>query len=482
MARFLLAILWCLALATSSLARTYDRSHLHRMLTRRGLRRGMRDQAHGSRRRLFSSAFGDEASATDPNGDYMGFEDFVTGQPAPSPKQLKALMEIKAAWKDDFYGASMWKEGSTDTSAWQGLEIDDNGNVVSMVLISGGVEGPLPTALAALTALTSIDLRQNKLTGEIPRGVFSRMPYLKEFYLADNQLSGFVPWRDFLGRADSPLQMFEIDGNSFTGAFPNPLFQNAPNLQTFTASGNKFAGHMPTGLAGCPLVSVIDLSNNQLTGGIPYAFGGMDGLEVFDVSNNLLTGYLPASFGLSSALVNLDVSNNKLSGYLPASLANLGQSLRALKLANNYFTGSLPKFPNLGRGCGPKKSDAVTCYRFTTIIDLSNNYFFGKDEMTIQAAKWTSTPITDVICPGTNYPEQILVQGNCLVSSANCTAKAQRSAGQCTAFCGTGAATWQCGGHGMCVLDRASGEVGCRCKEGFVASPDGMTCTKPAVV
>ncbi|CAI7843474.1 unnamed protein product [Closterium sp. NIES-54] len=459
MARSFLAILICLTLATSALARTYDRPHLHRMHARRGLHR-VRDSAAGSRRRLFSSAFGDEASSSDPNGDYIGFDDFVSGPTAPASAQLKALLAIKAAWKSGFYAASTWQEGSTDTSAWEGLDIDDSGNVVSMRLVSAGVEGPLPAAFAALTALTSLDLRQNKLTGEIPRGVFSKMPYLKEFYVADNKLSGLFPWRQIFGQANSPLQMFEIDGNAFTGGIPNTLFQNAPNLQTFTASGNKFAGQMPTGLSGCPLLSVIDLSDNQLTGPIPSAFGRMDGLEVFDVSSNLLTGYLPATFGFSTTLMNFDVSNNKLSGYLPTSLANLGQSLRAFKVANNYFSGALPKFPNLGRGCGPKGSDAVSCYRFSSIIDLSNNYFYGKDEMTIQAANWTGTPKTAVICPGKDFPNEISVQGNCLVSSATCTAKSQRAAAQCTAFCGTGAGSPQCGGGGVCFWDAAGGKAG----------------------
>ncbi|CAI5467891.1 unnamed protein product [Closterium sp. Yama58-4] len=470
MARSLLAMLVCLTLATSALARTYDRPHLHRMHARRGLRH-VRDPAAGSRR-LLSSAFGDESSSTNPNADYIGFDDFVSGPVSPASAQLKALLAIKAAWKSSFYAASTWQEGSTDTSAWEGLEIDDSGNVVSMRLVSAGVEGPLPVAFAALTALTSLDLRQNKLTGEVPRGVFSKMPYLKEFYVADNNLSGLFPWRQFFGQANSPLQMFEIDGNAFIGGVPNTLFQNAPNLQAFTASGNKFTGQMPTGLSGCPLLSVIDLSDNQLTGAIPAAFGQMDGLEVFDVSNNLLTGYLPATFGFSTTIMNLDVSNNKLSGFLPASLANLGQSLRAFKVANNYFTGVLPKFPNLGRGCGPKGSDAVSCYRFSSVIDLSNNYFYGKDEMTIQAANWTGTPKTDVICPGKDFPNDISVQGNCLVSTATCTAKSQRAAAQCTAFCGTGAGSPQCGGGGVCIWDAAGGKAGCRCKEGFVASAD----------
>ncbi|GJP53168.1 hypothetical protein CLOM_g12357 [Closterium sp. NIES-68] len=209
----------------------------------------------------------------------------------------------------------MWKEGSTDTSAWQGLEIDDNGNVVSMVLISGGVEGPLPTALAALTALTSIDLRQNKLTGEIPRGVFSQDAYLKEFYLAITSSLDSFRGEIFSG-GRIPAADVRNRREFLHRCLSQPLFQNAPNLQTFTASGNKFAGHMRLAWRVGPLVSVIDLSNNQLTGEFRTRLAEWTDWKCLTSATTCCR--IPASvFRTLSALVNLDVSNNKLSGYLP---------------------------------------------------------------------------------------------------------------------------------------------------------------------
>ncbi|CAI5998373.1 unnamed protein product [Closterium sp. NIES-65] len=380
--------------------------------------------------------------------------------------QQGVLLALKKAWGGNFYQSETWLQ-SAQAELWWGVTINEFGAVTALELPRAEITGPLPMLLTKLTGLTSLDLRGNHLRGSIPKGLLAALPGLQSLYLSDNNLVGEFPFNEVFRRPVVPMAMLQIDGNVFTGTIADDVFANATSLQSLGLSANKFSGAIPSSLGNCRQISAIDLSDNQFTGQIPGSIAGLPALSIFDVGQNKLSGVIPDFLGNFPNMMNLDLSNNQFYGVVPATFSKFGQTLRAVKLANNFLTGPLPQFPNLGQGCGspgPDGSDSISCYMFSVLLDLS-------------------------VCPA-EYPEKVLVEGNCLttdgVGDAECTAEGQRLPEQCSAFCGTGTPVGQCGGNGVCVVDTsvaaaAKPKYVCKCDNGFQA-PAGnpLTCVAAA--
>ncbi|CAI6010826.1 unnamed protein product [Closterium sp. NIES-65] len=393
--------------------------------------------------------------------------------------QQGVLLALKKAWGGNFYQSETWLQ-SAQAELWWGVTINEFGAVTALELPRAEITGPLPMLLTKLTGLTSLDLRGNHLRGSIPKGLLAALPGLQSLYLSDNNLVGEFPFNEVFRRPVVPMAMLQIDGNVFTGTIADDVFANATSLQSLGLSANKFSGAIPSSLGNCRQISAIDLSDNQFTGQIPGSIAGLPALSIFDVGQNKLSGVIPDFLGNFPNMMNLDLSNNQFYGVVPATFSKFGQTLRAVKLANNFLTGPLPQFPNLGQGCGspgPDGSDSISCYMFSVLLDLSGNYFEGSTQLTIQVPGSEDYPGTSQVCPA-EYPEKVLVEGNCLttdgVGDAECTAEGQRLPEQCSAFCGTGTPVGQCGGNGVCVVDTsvaaaAKPKYVCKCDNGFQA-------------
>ena len=393
------------------------------------------------------------------------------GDSSPSRAEQRILLTVKRAWGGSFFGADTWKALSR---SWYGVKVDGRGRVIGLTLPAGGITGPLPSALAMLTSLTSIDLQGNAMTGSIPRGLFKSLP-LSEVYLSGNQLSGVFPWDELAGKS---LSMLELYGNQFTGSIPSAAFAGMKQLQSLSLGGNSFSGPLPSQLPS-PLLSQIDISNNKFTGGIPTSWGSIPSLCIIDLSGNQLTGSIPSGFANLPYLVNLNLGSNRLSGRLPVNFTS-GPSLRTLILSNNFFTGPLPRFPNLAEGC--PESDTLNCYYLTATLDFSSNYLEGPAQLAAPIPGGQTSPGADKICPQTDGPGSFLVDDNCLSPANGCLAENQRSAAACQQFCGAGSRAGQCSKRGMCVPSFASGSAtgeaaaqalpvfSCSCARGFKAT------------
>ncbi|CAI5475093.1 unnamed protein product [Closterium sp. Yama58-4] len=357
--------------------------------------------------------------------------------------QRGVLLALKKAWGGNFYQSETWLESAQD-ELWWGVTINEFGSVTALELPRAEIAGPLPLLLTKLTGLTALDLRGNHLRGSIPKGLLAALPGLQSLYLSDNNLVGEFPFNEVFRKPVVPMAMLQIDGNVFTGTIADDVFANATALQSLGLSANKFSGVIPSSLGNCRQISAIDLSDNQFTGQIPGSIAGLPALSIFDVGQNKLSGVIPDFLGNFPNMMNLDLSDNQFYGVVPATFSKFGQTLRAVKLANNYLTGPLPQFPNLGQGCGspgPDGSDSISCYMFSVLLDFSGNYFEGSTQLTIQVPGSEDYPGTSQVCPA-DYPERILVEGNCLttdgVGDAECTADGQKLPEECSAFCGTG--------------------------------------------
>lgn len=96
-------------------------------------------------------------------------------------------------------------------------------------------------------------------------------------------------------------------------------------------------------------VIVFDVSGNSLTGALPAEIRKLTNLEVLNASNNNMTG-IPAEIGQLSKLKTANFANNNLSG-LPLEIGNL-KNLETLDLRGNpnisrHDIGLIqPKIPN----------------------------------------------------------------------------------------------------------------------------------------
>ena len=234
-----------------------------------------------------------------------------------------------------------------DIDRWYGVTANSAGRVTELNL--GGNELSAEMAIVAdeltsLTALTTLDLSDNQLTGEVP-AVFDILAFLTSLDLSDNELTGPIP--QGLGTLTG-LTTLDLSGNALDGEIPHDLgfLSNLTKLRL--GGGNNLEGCIPDGLRS--------VADNDLAGlNLGYC-GDRHALEAlynatggpsWTYSTNWLsateeiTNWHGITVGEDGRVTTLDLKKNNLSGELPDELANL-IGLTELKLADNSITGCIP--------------------------------------------------------------------------------------------------------------------------------------------
>ena len=231
------------------------------------------------------------------------------------------------------------------------LWIYDNDLDISDSLgINTNLYGEIPLEIGSLENLQSINLSNNELEGPIPDEL-SNLSSLAQLILSGNKLSGEIPL-SLMGLEN--LESLSLSDNQLAGQIPADI-GNLANITFLSLSNNQLTGNIPSRINSLASIYFLDLSYNNLTGEIPSDLGSLD-LVYLILNNNQLTGQIPSALGDQSLLYQLDLSNNSLTGNLPAELQNL--DLFFLLLNNNQLTGELPD---------------VFCDYYS--VDLSDNQF-----------------------------------------------------------------------------------------------------------
>ncbi|KAJ0967192.1 hypothetical protein J5N97_024109 [Dioscorea zingiberensis] len=245
--------------------------------------------------------------------------------------------------------------------------------------------------------LFAMDLSSNNLSGGIPTTVCSQpLAYL---HLGNNHLSGELP---FSLRNCRVLTTLDLGQNWISGNIPTWLAENLLNLQTLRLRSNMLVGNIPPKLGSLTSLRVIDFANNQLSGTIPHSLGNLSATKfshmIFDnkkvalmaydkismgyiddkellymVSSKLLLGYMDnikvnlkgrdvRYDKLLPLLIFIDLSSNELSGEIPDELVDLSY-LQSLNLSSNHLTGKIP--------------EKISMLRWLESLDLSLNNLSG---------------------------------------------------------------------------------------------------------
>ncbi|XP_072995604.1 receptor protein kinase-like protein ZAR1 [Typha latifolia] len=233
------------------------------------------------------------------------------------------LLSFKSSIREDPEGSlSNWNASDPDPCSWNGITCKDGG-VVSLSIPKKRLAGFLPSALGSLPSLRHVNLRNNRIFGRIPAGLFAAGG-LQSLVLYGNSLYGSLPPE--IGNL-SYLQILDLSQNYLNGSIPESLIQ-CKRLKTLVLSHNNLTNSLPIGF-GSSLVAleILDLSYNRFSGSIPSDIGNLSSLQgTVDLSHNLFSGLIPPSLGKLPEKVYIDLTYNNLSGPIPqnGALENRG--------------------------------------------------------------------------------------------------------------------------------------------------------------
>ncbi|XP_071736796.1 uncharacterized protein [Rutidosis leptorrhynchoides] len=237
-----------------------------------------------------------------------------------------------------------------------GLSCSGN-RVTQLTLDPAGYTGTLSPLVSQLTQLITIDLSDNKFSGQIPNSLFF-LPNLQTLILGSNSFSGVIPAS--ISNLKK-LQTLDISHNFISGSLPNSLTQ-LTELTRLDLSYNKLNGALPklpkniiqlalkaNSLSGylqkqafteLTQLEVVELSENSLTGTIPGWFFLIPSLQQVNLAKNSFTG-LEILKPVNSNLIAVDLGFNKISGYPPANFSTYPM-LASLTLSYNKLRGRIP--------------------------------------------------------------------------------------------------------------------------------------------
>lgn len=170
-----------------------------------------------------------------------------------------ALLALQSSFRRNL----LWNSSHTSPCTWQGINCEKD-RVIGIHLPGDSLIYDIPTGIFGnLTALRTLSLRFNALTGRLPSDL-ALCADLRNLYLQGNRLSGEIP--SFLFGMTNLIRL-NLAMNNFSGTI-SPDFEKLVRLKT------------------------LYLENNTLTGVIPQL--NLQ-LEQFNVSFNQLTGSIPSS-------------------------------------------------------------------------------------------------------------------------------------------------------------------------------------------
>ncbi|XP_064957324.1 LRR receptor-like serine/threonine-protein kinase GSO2 [Musa acuminata AAA Group] len=177
-------------------------------------------------------------------------------------------------------------------------------------LRSNLLDGTIPMNLANLTSLQVLDLSSNNLFGGVPSslGNFTAMVEIHnvtrpslfvDYYYHGGILLTIKGSTDEYTTILWLVTSIDLSNNHLSGEIPKELTKLL-GLRFLNLSNNHLTGRIPEKIGDMKQLESLDLSMNSLTGEIPSSFSAMNFLARLNLSYNNLSGKIPTSGQLST--------------------------------------------------------------------------------------------------------------------------------------------------------------------------------------
>ncbi|KAG1354960.1 receptor-like protein 19 [Cocos nucifera] len=272
---------------------------------------------------------------------------------------------------------------------WTSLEVLD--------LSNNELSGGFPDCwICNLTSLKVLSLSNNELSGGIPncwskpQQGGSYPTELQSLHMRNNSLSGEFP--SFL-RFCKQLVTLDLGENRFSGNIPTWIGESLSSLRVLRLRSNFFDGNIPMQISSLSSLQVLDLACNNFSGNLPSSFGNFTAMvEKQEGSKPMLSNISKVSYYKESLLIfakgleleytsvlllvtSIDLSQNNLFGEIPNEVTNL-HGLRFWNLSRNHFIGKIPQ--------------DIYNMRQLESLDLSMNDLCGQIPQTMLALNYLS--------------------------------------------------------------------------------------------
>jgi len=250
-----------------------------------------------------------------------------------------------------------------------------------LILFETNITGTTLKSLLNLTALSTIFLHRNHLSGSVPMEI-GTLKNLTDLHIGNNNFSGVISETHFSGlwnlksidlsytylqvkvdsdweppfnldwallsschlglqipnwlRWQKSISYLEMSDAGLIGRIPDWFWTTFSNAWLLDLSYNQISGELPLSLEFMA-VEELFLQSNRLVGSIPQL---PRSIELLDISENSISGHLPTNFGAPDLQIAV-LFSNCLTGFIPYSICQ-SPHLRVLDLSNNLLTGGLP--------------------------------------------------------------------------------------------------------------------------------------------
>ncbi len=220
-------------------------------------------------------------------------------------------------------------------STWHGITVSGTpSRVTGLELPDNNLRGTLPSDFTELDRLTTLDLSGNPgIVGDGAAPVTAIATFQR---LTTLNLSGigYSTLGAGLGPALTALTTLDLADNRLT-ALPSDL-GSLTTLTSLDLSGNALSGEAPDSIGDLTALTTLDLSGNRFTD-VHADFNALTSLTTLDLSDNRLAAAnfadIATAISAMTALTSLDLSGNAdLSGSIPAALLTL-TALESLDLS-----------------------------------------------------------------------------------------------------------------------------------------------------
>jgi Leucine-rich repeat (LRR) protein len=212
-------------------------------------------------------------------------------------------------------------------------------NIETLILTSNRLDGTIPTSLQNASHLKNIYIADNMLSGLVP--FFGSLPNLEILDVGVNMLEQ-GDW-GFLSSLTNctKLTKLKLDSNNLQGNLPVFVGNLTNSLENLWLRVNHISGPIPSEIGNLKKLTELLMGYNILSGVIPQSIERLSNLVVLGLVHNELSGQIPDAIGNLSQLNELYLAENNLSGSIPVSIGHCKQ-LQRLNLSYNSLVGSIP--------------------------------------------------------------------------------------------------------------------------------------------